>query len=232
VRSTKKLENPIQSKEVNSIMAITKGLKAIQERQDERQSGPRWFKMPDGGSWRVRFLDDLDESSDTTLNGAGIAVMVEEHTSPKDFRRKALCTKDEEGRCWACEQAISKPRTGWGKRGRVYMNVLANDGREEPYIAVFSMGINRSPVFETLKETFIDDGSIANREFRMKRSGEGTNTTYILRDLGIDAEPFAFNDYERFDTETIVRHVGYDAQESFYIGDNTAAAPEEEGGEW
>jgi hypothetical protein len=195
-------------------MSITKGLRKMQEKQDHKSV--KWLKIPDGSSYRVRFLDDLDESADTNLHGAGVAVMLEEHTSPQDFRRKALCTRDEEGRCWACEQATKAPRTGWGKRGRVYVNVLVNDGNEEPYVAIWSMGIAKSPAFETLKETYIDDGSISNREWRIKRSGSGTNTTYILRDLGVEAEPFNFTQFEKFDTETIVRHVPYSEQESFY----------------
>ena len=196
-------------------MGIRKGLKQMQDQEDRKSV--KWLKIPDGSSYRVRFLDDLDDTGD--VPGAGIAVMVEEHVSPKDFRRKALCTRDEEGHCWACEQAISKPRTGWGKRNRVYVNVLVNDGNEDPYVAIWSMGVAKSPAFETLKETYFDDGSISNREWRIKRSGSGTNTTYILRDLGTEAEPFDFSQYERFDTETIVRQVPYAEQEKFYNGD-------------
>lgn len=197
-------------------MGIRKGLRQIQETQEQGGSSVKWLKIPDGSSYRVRFLDDLDDSSNSTLAGAGVAVMVEEHTAPSDFRKKAQCTKEDEGHCYACEQAIEHPRTGWGKRGRVYVNVLVNDGTEDPYVAIWSMGIAKSPAFETLKETFIDDGSISDREWRIKRSGMGTNTTYIMRDLGVDNDAFNFNDYERFDAESIVRHVPYAEQEKFY----------------
>ena len=94
-----------------------------------------------------------------------------------------------------------------------------NDGNEDPYVAIWSMGVAKSPAFETLKETYIDEGSISNREWRIKRSGSGTNTTYILRDLGTEGDPFDFNQYDRFDTETIVRQVPYAEQEKFYNGD-------------
>ena len=90
-------------------MGIRKGLKQMQDQEDRKSV--KWLKIPEGSSYRVRFLDDLDESLHT--EGAGVAVMVEEHVSPKDFRKKALCTREEEGHCWACEQAIKQPRTGW-----------------------------------------------------------------------------------------------------------------------
>lgn len=208
-------------------MGIRKGLKQFNEQEDRK--GVKWLKIPDGSSYRVRFLDDLDDTGDAP--GAGVAVMVEEHVSPKDFHKKALCSREEEGRCWACEQAIAHPKTGWGRRNRVYVNVLVNDGNEDPYVAIWSMGVARSPAFETLKETYIDDGSISNREWRIKRSGEGTNTTYIMRDLGIETEPFAFDQYERFDTETIVRQVPYTEQEKFYNGE-VAAEEEPTETEW
>lgn len=198
-------------------MALTTGLRAMQNKTENTGSGVRWLKIAEGASVKLRFLDDLDESSDTTLHGAGIAVMLEEHVSPKDFRRKALCTKDE-GRCWACEQAMAYPKTGWARRSRVYVNVLVNDGIEEPYVAIWSMGIMKSPVFETLKEVFIEDGSISNREWRIKRSGSGTNTTYTMRDLGVDVEPFDFTAFERVDFEKVTRHVDYDDQQAHYLG--------------
>jgi hypothetical protein len=200
-------------------MGILKGLKAMQDKIDTSAGGGiKWLKIPDGSSYKIRFLDDLDESTPQVDNGAGVAVMLEEHTSPKDFRKKALCSKDDEGRCWACEQAIAHPKTGWAKRGRVYVNVLVNDGVEDPYVAVWSMGVAKSPTFETLKEIYFDDGTISDRDFRIKRAGAGTNTTYIMRDLGRDTEPFSFADFERFDLETITRAVSYEDQETFYLG--------------
>jgi hypothetical protein len=209
-------------------MGIRRGLKAFNEQEDRKSV--KWLKIPDGSSYRVRFLDDLDEGSEP--EGAGVAVMVEEHVSPKDFRRKALCTREEEGHCWACEQAIKQPKTGWGRRNRVYVNVLVNDGNEDPYVAIWSMGVAKSPAFETLKETYIDEGSISNREWRIKRNGSGTNTTYILRDLGTEGDPFDFNQFERFDTETIVRQVPYSEQEKFYNGQEVVEEEEPTSTEW
>lgn len=212
-------------------MGITKGLAAIQSKTENTGSGVRWLKIPDGSSYRIRFLDDLDESSDTTLHGAGTAVMLEEHVSPKDFRRKALCTKDE-GRCWACEMAMKHPKTGWARRSRVYVNVLVNDGTEDPYVAIWSMGIAKSPVFETLKDVFIEEGSISNREWRIKRSGAGTNTTYTMRDAGVDKEPFDFNEFERVDFDKVSRHVPYEDQSAHYLGLEEEEAVEVSTEEW
>lgn len=198
-------------------MSIRRGLKQYQERADARQSSVKWLKITPGQTARIRFLDDFNEPTDNDQEGGpGYAAWIEEHVSPHNFQRKALCTRDSEGRCWACEMAAANPRKGWARKERVYVNVLANDGVEDPYVAVWSMATNRSPVFDLLKDTFLDEGSISAREFRIKRNGKGTDTTYVLRDLGTDAESFDFGKFERFDLEKVVRSVPYSEQEAFY----------------
>lgn len=199
-------------------MSIRRGLKQHQQREEERGSSVKWLKLAPGSTARIRFLDDFTDPEDVTdtENNPGFAAWIEEHVSPHNFQRKALCTKDSEGRCWACEMAASNPRKGWARKERIYVNVLVNDGVEDPSVAVWSMSTNRSPVFDFLKDTFIDEGSISNREFRIKRNGKGVDTTYTLRDLGQDAEDFDFTQLDTFDLEKVVRSVPYAEQESFY----------------
>jgi hypothetical protein len=200
-------------------MGIRKGLAAYDKAEEERKatSGIRWFKMTDGQVLKIRFLDELDESAPNVLKGAGVVNVISEHNHPKEFKRKAQCTS-EEGRCWACEHAIANPKSGWGKKNRLYANVLVNNGTEEPFVALLSWGMARNSALEQLRETWIDEGQVSNREWRIRRTGSGPqDTTYLLKDLGVD-DFDAFNDYEKIDLDHVVREVPYEEQKAFYMG--------------
>ena len=119
-------------------MSIIKGLKDINEALDKPRgnaaSGPRvrWLKLEDGQSVKIRFVNELDEDSKHYNEKNGLAIVVKEHTNPKDYRRKALDTMDSEGRDWAEEMHRKDPKAGWGGRLRFYINVLVDDGMEDP----------------------------------------------------------------------------------------------------
>jgi hypothetical protein len=66
-------------------------------------------------------------------------------------------------------------------------------------------------------------GSISNLMWRIKRSGTKTDTSYTIIPLAKDEAPFDFSGLELFDLEkTAVRHVPYEEQEAFYLGDGAA----------
>ena len=89
-------------------MGIVKGLKDLNKTLDKPQSSGgdsvkgRWVKLEDGESVKVRFLQELDPDSPTYNDKLGLGFIAVEHTNPKDYRRKALCTIDDQGRCWGC----------------------------------------------------------------------------------------------------------------------------------
>lgn len=202
-------------------MGVIKGLANIRERFEEsgEGSGVKWFKMPNGGTWRIRFMDD--------------AIQIEEHQAGNDYRRRAQCTKTDEGRCFACEQAIAKPKTGWARKERVYFNVIVDDGIDDPYVAVWSVGTRRSPVWDQIYETLVEEGSISDREWRIKRNGEGTDTRYMLRDLGKDDKEFDFSNFNGYDLEGVIKVVPYDEQQAHYIeAPGGGASDEDTTDEW
>lgn len=167
-------------------MSIMKGLKAM-DQVVNRTSAPsdggskvRWLKLEDGQSAKVRFVNELDEDSPNYDEKRDLAIVVSEHTNPKDYKRKAICTQESEGRCFGCEMYRKDPKSGWRARFRFYTNLLVDDGLEDPYVAVWSQGVGKQSAFNTLREYAIDTGSISNRPWRMKRQGSGTDTTYII----------------------------------------------------
>jgi hypothetical protein len=207
-------------------MSVIKGLKNIEALLDKpKYEGTgqkvRWVKLADGQSAKIRFIEELDEDSANYNADRGLAIVVKEHTNPKDYKRKALDTMDSEGRDWAEEMHRKDPKAGWKARLRFYCNVLVDDGTEDPYVAVWSQGISKQSAFNTLREYALETGSISNLEWKIKRNGQGTETSYTLLPTKPDAEPFDWTGIEPFNLDKVVRHVPYAEQEQFYLGFDT-----------
>ena len=207
-------------------MSVIKGLKNIEALLDKpKYEGTgqkvRWVKLADGQSAKIRFIEELDEDSANYNADRGLAIVVKEHTNPKDYKRKALDTMDTEGRDWAEEMHRKDPKAGWKARLRFYCNVLVDDGTEDPYVAVWSQGISKQSAFNTLREYALETGSISNLEWKIKRNGQGTETSYTLLPTKPDAEPFDWSGIEPFNLDKVVRHVPYAEQEQFYLGFDT-----------
>jgi hypothetical protein len=206
-------------------MSVVKGLKNINALLDKPKfEGSavkvRWVKLADGQSAKIRFLEELDEDSANYNESRGLAVVIHEHTNPKDYKRKASCTIDSAGRCFGCEMARKEPKSGWRARMRFYCNVLVDDGTEDPYVAVWSQGISKQSAFNTIREYALETGSISNLGWKLKRNGQGTETNYTLIPTAPDTEPYNWN-VEAFNLEKVVREVPYAEQEAFYFGFDT-----------
>jgi hypothetical protein len=207
-------------------MSVVKGLKNINALLDKPKSevtGPkvRWVKLADGQSAKIRFVEELDEDSANYHADRGLAVVISEHTNPKDYKRKAACTMESLGRCFGCEMARKEPKSGWRARMRFYCNVVVDDGTEDPYVAVWSQGISKQSAFNTIREYALETGSITNLSWKLKRNGQGTETNYTLIPTAPDAEPFNWSSTEAFNLEKVVREVPYAEQEAFYFGFDT-----------
>jgi hypothetical protein len=208
-------------------MSVIKGLKdinAIMDKPKFESNGQkvRWVKLADGQAAKIRFVEELDSDSANYSEGRGLSVVIAEHTNPKDYKRKAACTIDSEGRCFGCEMARREPKSTWRSRLRWYGNVIIDDATEAPYVAVWSQGISKQSAFNTIREYALETGSISNLEWKIKRNGQGTETNYTLLPTKPDSEPFKWDtNLESFDLEKVVREVPYADQEAFYLGFDT-----------
>lgn len=207
-------------------MSVVKGLKNInalldKPKYDSNAIKVRWVKLADGQAAKIRFVEELDEDSASYSESRGLAVVVAEHTNPKDYKRKAACTIDTEGRCFGCEMARKEPKSGWKARMRFYCNVLVDDGLEDPYIAVWSQGISKQSAFNTIREYALETGSVSNIQWKLKRNGQGTETNYTLIPSKPDTEPFKWDGFEFHNLDKVVREVPYPEQESFFFGFDT-----------
>jgi hypothetical protein len=206
-------------------MGLVKGLSALNAVLDKPTSSSdgqkgRWLKLDDGQSVKIRFMQELDPDSKEYNAEAGLGFMAVEHTNPKDYRRKALCSADDQGRCFGCEMHRRDMKAGWKGRSRLYINVLADDGNEEPYVAIFSQGGGPKSATPEIIQYAGETGAVTNVTWRLKRTGEKTDTNYSIIPLPTaDIKPIDFEKYELFDLEkTAVRDVPYAEQEAFYLG--------------
>jgi hypothetical protein len=204
-------------------MSVIKGLKNInalldKPKYDEDSPRVRWLKLADGQAVKIRFIEELDEDSANYAEDRGLALVVKEHTNPKDYKRKAVDTMDTEGRDWAEEMHRKDPKAGWRARLRFYCNGLVDDGIEEPYVAIWSMGVSKQSAFNTIREYALETGSISNLTWKLKRNGQGTETSYTLIPSAPDAEPFNWAEAKPYPLESALKKIPYAEQEAFYLG--------------
>ena len=218
-------------------MSVIKGLKNInalldKPKYDENVAKVRWLKLADGQSVKIRFIEELDEDSASYSEERGLALVVKEHTNPKDYRRKAVDTMDTEGRDWAEEMHRKDPKAGWRGRLRFYCNVLVDDGIEAPYVAIWSMGVSKQSAFNTIREYALETGSISNLQWKLKRNGQGTETSYTLIPSAPDTQPFDWSQVKPFPLESALNKVPYAEQEAFYLGFDTPSASATSNMDW
>ena len=207
-------------------MGIVTGLKNLNDVIDrpahESSEGSKatWVKIEDGESVKVRFLQELDPDSPTYNEKNGLGFIAIEHTNPSDYRRKALCSMDDQGKCYGCEQHRKDYKAGWKGKPRLYINVLVDNGKDDPTVAVLSQGISGKTITPTLNEYAKEMGSITNLMWRIKRTGLKTDTSYTIIPLQKDESEFDSSGLELHDLlVTAVRDLPYVEQESFFAGE-------------
>lgn len=202
-------------------MSIVSGLSAMTSLIEEANTGDfekaKWFKLSGGQSVKVWFLQELEDSASGFNEKAGLGGIIVEHSNPENFKRKAQCTIDSEGQCYACQRAASDRK--WKSRGRLYVNVLIDNGKDDPYVAILSQGLSDKSVTPALLMHAEDNGSITDCGFRVKRTGtEMNNTSYAIMPLPKEAGANP-DEYELYDLERAAsRSVPFDEQEAFYNG--------------
>jgi hypothetical protein len=218
-------------------MSVVQGLKNInalldKPKYDSDKPRVRWLKLADGQSVKIRFIEELDEDSAHYGSDRGLSLVVKEHTNPKDYRRKAVDTMDSEGRDWAEEMHRKDPKAGWRGRLRFYCNLLVDDGIEDPYVAIWSMGVSKQSSFNTIREYALETGSISNLTWKLKRNGQGTETSYTLIPSAPDGEPFDWSGVEPFDLNLALSHIPYAEQEAYYLGFDTPSVTTSTNTDW
>lgn len=211
-----------------------KDIKQKLQEQQERNSRPdvEWFSLKGKKTpIFVRFLQELDEDSPTYDSTSGKALFLLEHVSPFDFKRRAECSLEAEGQCFACEKNIVEPfltigteelKYPWAQRTNVYIYTIDDEGS----IKVLSRGAYSSFVSKMID--YVSDegeGSLTNTTFKItkgptKNSAWELSTTKQKVDLPAELE---LPDL----TAGVGRKVKYDEQKRFYMVNNEQPVEEE-----
>jgi hypothetical protein len=211
-------------------LAAIEARMAAQNQDFDDSPKARWVKLNDGQSVRINFLQEFNEDDPGFTTKAGTLFLAVEHSSPANFRKKCKCTSDD-GRCVGCEMNKKEPKTGWNQKSRLYCNVLVNDGKEDPYVAILSQGLGPKGVAGDMIEYAKIYKTLTDRVYRLKRTGKDmNNTSYSLIALP-DGEPVNADDYELYNLEdTVTRSVPYEEQSAFFeltaAEDAPASSPE------
>lgn len=165
----------------------------------------------------VVFRQELDEAAPGYNEERGKGQVVVEHHGPgKDgYLKRASCTLEEEGRCYADERHAQNWEEGWKQRTNFYINVAGRTegGEWKPY--VLSRNFNSSFVDQLIMEAE-DEGTITDKIFRITKSGSKTTTAWTPKRLKEDA-PELPEDMEFFDIdEVVLRKIPYDKQPEWY----------------
>jgi hypothetical protein len=94
------------------------------------------------------------------------------------------------------------------------------------------MGVSKQSSFNTIREYALETGSISNLSWKLKRNGQGTETSYTLIPSAPDSEPFEWSNFEPYNLELALNHVPYAEQEAYYLGFDTPSAGSATNVEW
>lgn len=205
-----------------STLADLTGAHELREQQIANRDRPKaeWFKIKEGESLTVRFLQELDPSSENYNPDFGTFLGATEHTVPRDidpqgFMKRALDTMESEGRDLAQELHQKDRKAGWGAQQNFYINV-AVDTPEGPKVQIFSRKLNSNFV-KDLVEIFQDEGGITGQTYIISRRGSGPQTELRIKPAKAGME-FDVSGLEPWNLEEYaVRHIPYDEQEEFYF---------------
>lgn len=206
---------------------VKKGLAALKAHQEEQKAKQEaanrpkaeWFSsvFPKklGDEVVVRFLQELDPEARNYSDERGLGFIAVEHQAPgpEGYKRRALCTADAEGQCYACERHNLDYKEGWRQRQNLYINVLVTvDG--ESKVFVLSRNANSSFAEQLIQEA-VDEGSITDANYRITKTGSGTQTNWLLKRLKGDPMDDSGAEVYNLD-ETALRDITYDKQADYY----------------
>lgn len=209
---------------VNSGLSAFKKLKEEAKAREDARNRPKaeWLtsifgekkKFPD--QITARFLQELDESSAGYNADNGLGLLAVEHTAPgpQGFLKRCLCTGIEDGEpCYACNEYRKDFKTWPKAKQNFYINVAVEvDG--ETKVFVLSRNAN-SPFVEQLYQEAIDEGSITDANYRIQRTGTGTQTNWLLKRL--KGDPLDVAGLTTYDlNETVIRSVPFESQPAFF----------------
>lgn len=214
---------------------VAKGLAALKAKQEEEaakaaeRDRPRadWLTKifpKDVDPVKVVFLQELNEDSPNYNEENGLGTAIVEHTAPgaQGFKRRATCTIESEGQCYACEKHAENYREGWKQKSNFYINVSV-EGHDGAF--VLSRNFNSTFVQALIGEAE-DEPSITDAVYRLSKTGSGKQTQWLFKRL--KEEPWDVSGIKPWNLEEAVFHdIPYEKQPEFYGAVYSPEKPDE-----
>lgn len=180
-----------------------------------------FVSLKDGEKKKIRFLQEFDDDSALYDERRGAIKVVDEHSSPKDFKITAMCTADTEGRCWACEQ-MNTPEIGkkWKPKMRFYANVLVRgvDGAPDR-VKILKQGFSDNHIGNDLINIAEELEQLGGQDLSFSRRGAGFNdTNYSVMPLPAKKLTKEEESLELIDPMKFIKVIPYEQQAAFYSG--------------
>jgi hypothetical protein len=188
-----------------------------------------FIKLADGNKLKIHFLQEADEDSALYNERRGTVRFVDEHTGlgSEGYKRRALCTTEQDGRCWACEQrnAGGELAKKWKPKMRFYANVLVRgvkgpDGTVgEDKVKILAQGFGDKAVGNKMLNIAEEFEQLGGKDCSLSRKGKGMNdTSYDLLPLAPKELTKDEQELELIDLDKFIKYVPYDQQSAFYAG--------------
>lgn len=175
-------------------MGLMKGVDAIRQATESKpRSAFNWFKLGDGEAVRVRFAQELDYNSPSYVEENGVGVMVRVIQPPtKDGWKHRFYVTDE-------TEHLLEEVEDWEKKTRLFINVVVErDG--EWNLELWDASKSTA---KTLLEYSAEEGAITDYVYKVRRSGSGRDTTYILLPQP-KAETPDLDEFDLVDIENVI----------------------------
>jgi len=180
-----------------------------------------FLKLKDGESVKLRFAQEFDSTGPYFDERWSNITVVEEHVNPdpSKFMLRAVCSLEDEGKCWGCEQT-SLPEIGykWRPKMRMYANVVV-ETPEGPKVKILASGFGDEAVASFLLEYAAEFGSTMDRSYKLSRSGVGLDTSYKLFPVGNPGKP-DLKKLEPIDATKFVKFLPYAEQAAYLSGES------------
>jgi hypothetical protein len=195
----------------------------IESRRSSGGLNALWFRLQDGETATVRFLEENDDIFWCWMH----EVPVEGRAYGRD---EPCCNQDNDDTpCPGCEADIQRKFKGfinliWDeapvwKRDNEGKMVKDDDNKpikigEKPQVAVWGSGIR---VFEELDEVNANYRGLRSRKFKVKRKGVKLSTKYTISPADVDGGPQPFTESEKeleskkYDLHEFTKPMSYEA---------------------
>lgn len=204
------------------------GMRNATKPKEKQQDAVRvdWLILEDGQSVTVQPLQEMDPNSPAYNDELGRAFLTYYHQSPYDWKRQALCTKDD-GQCLPCElnnvdvDEQGKPRT-WYARKRFGISLIVDEvdkesGEINKVVKGFHCSTSGNGILNDLLDFYAENGPITEQQFTLTRKGAGTDTSYSLVPKIKNNNPVDVSEFEPQPVrDGIYLSIPYERQANYY----------------